>query len=89
MTSGTVMVAERSTPRAQFTFSTLDVSQIFNKLDAPHLLVLTIVACALVVSSTRRLASRSTILDARRRLLLTTSAHEHMVITRRCGASSL
>ena len=83
-----MMLAEPSTPRAQFTFSTLDVSQAFHKLDAPHLLVLTICTCALVVSGTRRLASRSTIRDARRRVLLTTSAHEQMVSTKRCGASS-
>ena len=46
----TVMVAERSTPRAQFTFSTVEVNSAFNKLDSPHLVVLTIMGCALVVS---------------------------------------
>ena len=46
---------------------------------------------ALVVSSNRRLASRSGIVerDVRRRLLLTASAHEQMVSTKRCGASGL
>jgi len=44
-----------SAPRAQFTFSTFEVNFAFHKLDALHLLVPTIMACALVVSSNRRL----------------------------------
>ena len=36
------MVAESLKPRAHFTFSTHDVSIVFQNLDAPHLLVLTI-----------------------------------------------
>ena len=34
---------------AQFNFSTHDVSTVFHKLDAPHLVLVTILSCALVV----------------------------------------
>ena len=49
------MVAKRTTMRAQFTFSTFEVKFAFHKLDALHLVVPTTMACALVVSSNRRL----------------------------------
>ena len=39
-----------SAPRAQFTFLTFEVIFVFHKLDALHLVVPTIMACALVVS---------------------------------------
>ena len=45
--------------RAQFTLSTLEINFTFHKLDALHLVVPTIMAGALVVSS-KRLASRLT-----------------------------
>ena len=70
-------------------FLTRGVSQLFGKLDAPHLVVLTILACALVVSSNQRHASGIVERDARRRVLLTTSAHGQMASTKRCGASGL
>ena len=50
-----MMLAKRTTMRAQFTFSTLEVNFEFHKLDALHLVVPTIMACALFVSSNRRL----------------------------------
>ena len=45
-------------PRALFTFLTPEVNFAFHKLDALHLMVPAIMACALVVGSTRRPASR-------------------------------
>ena len=54
-----VLLAERTTMRAQFTFSTLEVNFAFHKPDALHLVVPAIMACALVVSS-KRLASQLT-----------------------------
>ena len=50
-----VVVAVRTLPRAQFNVSTLKVNFAFHKLDALRIMVLTIMACALVVSSNRRL----------------------------------
>ena len=47
-----------SAPRAQFTFSTPDVSHAFHKLDAPHL-VLLILCLAAVFFSCARLRRRS------------------------------
>ena len=44
------MVVGSLTPRAHFTFSPHDVSIVFHKLDAPHLELVTILSCALVVS---------------------------------------
>ena len=35
--------------KAQLTFSSNDVSKAFSKLDAPHLVLVTILSCALVV----------------------------------------
>ena len=49
------MLTVRTFPRAQFNVSTLEVNFAFHKLDAPRIMVLTIMACALVVSSNRRL----------------------------------
>ena len=40
-----MMLAKRTTMRAQFTFSTLEVNFEFHKLDALHLVVPTIMAC--------------------------------------------
>ena len=39
-----------SVRRAHFNFSTDDVEKSFHKLDAPHLALVTILTCALVVS---------------------------------------
>ena len=44
-----MLLAEGTTMRAQFTFSTLRFTML-NKLDAPRIMVLTIMACALVMS---------------------------------------
>jgi len=43
-------VKNSSKRRAHFNFSTHDVSIVFHKLDAPHLLLVTFFSCALVVS---------------------------------------
>jgi len=50
-----VMLTLRTLPRAQFNDSTLEVNFAFHKLDALRIMVPSIVACALVVGSNRRL----------------------------------
>ena len=46
-----MMLTLRTLPRAQFNVLTLEVNFAFHKLDALRIMVLTIMACALVVSS--------------------------------------
>ena len=46
-----MMLTVRTFPRAQFNVSTLEVNFAFHKLDALRIMVPSIVACALVVSS--------------------------------------